>query len=179
MKLCAIQIPYGKTAADADNSVDFLVKSLNGCDSSMDLILTPEYSNAPATFPPGTMKEYVRKSTSRLIEAAKNAAVRCDAIVAVNYLCEVEKDVFRNTTRVFDRKGNVAGDFYKQHLPVSEITGVEPDISYTAKFRSPEIITVDGIRLGFLICGGNMDTMVNHYTVANKRRQNDAYTPGS
>lgn len=160
MKLCAIQIPYGKTAADADNSVDFLIKSLNECDSSMDLILTPEYSNAPATFPAGTMKEYVRKSTSRLIEAAKNAAVCCDAIVAVNYLCEVEKDVFRNTTRVFDRKGNVAGDFYKQHLPVSEITGVEPDISYTAKFRSPEIITVDGIRLGFLIC---YDTYFTEY----------------
>ena len=152
MKLCAIQIPYGKTAADADNSIDFLIKSLNECDSSMDLILTPEYSNAPATFAPKTMKDYVKTSTPRLIDAAKNAAVRCNAIVAVNYLCEVEKDVFRNTTRVFDRKGNIAGDFYKQHLPVSEITGVEPDISYTQNFRSPEIITVDGIRLGFLIC---------------------------
>ena len=33
-------------------------------------------------------------------------------------------------------------------------------------------------RLGFLVCGGNMDSMVNHYYVSKKRRQSDAYTPG-
>ncbi len=33
-------------------------------------------------------------------------------------------------------------------------------------------------RLAFLVCGGNMDTMVNHYTVAKKRRSMDFYSPG-
>lgn len=33
-------------------------------------------------------------------------------------------------------------------------------------------------RLAFLVSAGNMDSMVNHYTVAKKRRHNDAYTPG-
>lgn len=33
-------------------------------------------------------------------------------------------------------------------------------------------------RLGFLVSSGNMDSMVNHYTVAKKRRKTDAYTPG-
>ena len=33
-------------------------------------------------------------------------------------------------------------------------------------------------RLGFLVSAGNMDSMVNHYTVSRKRRQKDAYTPG-
>lgn len=33
-------------------------------------------------------------------------------------------------------------------------------------------------RLGFLVCGGNMDSMVNHYSVSKKRRQKDAYSPG-
>jgi len=33
-------------------------------------------------------------------------------------------------------------------------------------------------RLGFLVTSGNIDSMVNHYTVAKKRRKNDAYTPG-
>lgn len=33
-------------------------------------------------------------------------------------------------------------------------------------------------RLGFLISGGNMDSMVNHYYVSKKKRQTDAYTPG-
>ena len=33
-------------------------------------------------------------------------------------------------------------------------------------------------RLGFLVSAGNMDSMVNHYTVSKKRRSTDAYTPG-
>jgi len=33
-------------------------------------------------------------------------------------------------------------------------------------------------KLGFLVTSGNIDSMVNHYTVNKKRRKNDAYTPG-
>ena len=33
-------------------------------------------------------------------------------------------------------------------------------------------------KLGFLVSSGNMDSMVNHYTVAKKKRSFDAYTPG-
>ncbi|MCL2170479.1 MAG: YgiQ family radical SAM protein [Defluviitaleaceae bacterium] len=34
-------------------------------------------------------------------------------------------------------------------------------------------------RLGFLVTGGNIDSMVNHYTVALHKRKSDAYSPGS
>lgn len=33
-------------------------------------------------------------------------------------------------------------------------------------------------RLGFLVSAGNMDSMVNHYSVSKKRRKADQYTPG-
>ncbi len=33
-------------------------------------------------------------------------------------------------------------------------------------------------RLGFLVSSGNMDSMVNHYSVSKKRRSTDAFTPG-
>ncbi|RIH65387.1 YgiQ family radical SAM protein [Mariniphaga sediminis] len=33
-------------------------------------------------------------------------------------------------------------------------------------------------RLFFAVTGGNMDSMVNHYTANKRRRSNDAYTPG-
>lgn len=33
-------------------------------------------------------------------------------------------------------------------------------------------------RLGFLVMAGNMDSMVNHYSVSKKRRSTDAFTPG-
>ncbi len=33
-------------------------------------------------------------------------------------------------------------------------------------------------RLGFLVSAGNMDSMVNHFSVGKKRRQTDSYAPG-
>lgn len=33
-------------------------------------------------------------------------------------------------------------------------------------------------RLGFLVSAGNMDSMVNHYSVSKKRRSTDSYSPG-
>ena len=33
-------------------------------------------------------------------------------------------------------------------------------------------------RLGFLVSAGNMDSMVNHYSVSKRRREVDAFTPG-
>jgi radical SAM superfamily enzyme YgiQ (UPF0313 family) len=33
-------------------------------------------------------------------------------------------------------------------------------------------------KLGFLVTSGVIDSMVNHYTVAKKRRHDDAYAPG-
>ncbi|MCI6757115.1 MAG: YgiQ family radical SAM protein [Lachnospiraceae bacterium] len=45
-------------------------------------------------------------------------------------------------------------------------------------WRTPESIDVFGEpRLGFLVSSGNMDSMVNHYTVAGKHRHEDAYSP--
>lgn len=49
----------------------------------------------------------------------------------------------------------------------------------TAGLEKKESIAVFGEpRLGFLVSAGNMDSMVNHYTVAQKHRKQDAYSPG-
>lgn len=46
-------------------------------------------------------------------------------------------------------------------------------------WKDDESIAVLGKpRLGFLISGGNMDSMVNHYFVSGKHRPTDAYSPG-
>ena len=46
-------------------------------------------------------------------------------------------------------------------------------------WKDPESIAIFGEpRLGFLVTAGNMDSMVNHYTAAKKRRSTDAYSPG-
>ncbi len=46
-------------------------------------------------------------------------------------------------------------------------------------WKDPASIRIFGEpRLGFLVSSGNMDSMVNHYSVSKKRRKTDAYTPG-
>ncbi len=62
---------------------------------------------------------------------------------------------------------------------VLEANGYRVGIIAQPDWRDPASVTVLGEpRLGFLVSGGNMDSMVNHYTVAKRRRQTDAYSPG-
>ncbi len=81
----------------------------------------------------------------------------------------------------------VIGDAYVDHPSfgpaiisrVLESHGYKVGIISQPDWRKKESITILGEpRLGFLVSGGNMDTMVNHYTVAKKKRKIDAYTPG-
>lgn len=81
----------------------------------------------------------------------------------------------------------VIGDAYVDHPSFGHaiISRVLESFGYTVAiisqpdWKDPESIAVFGEpRLGFLVSGGNMDSMVNHYFVSKKRRPTDAYTPG-
>ena len=120
MKLCAIQIPFADNPADAEKSVDMLIAQLQQCDESCDIILTPEYSNAPGIIPAALLKSFAPTQSEKLLPAVIETARRCKAVTAVNFLAEVSPGEFRNITRIFDRQGNCAGEFHKQHLPQSE-----------------------------------------------------------
>ena len=81
----------------------------------------------------------------------------------------------------------VIGDAYVDHPSfghaiisrVLEHAGYKVAILSQPDWKDPESINVFGRpRLGFLVSGGNMDSMVNHYSVGRHRRKTDAYTPG-
>ena len=81
----------------------------------------------------------------------------------------------------------VTGDAYVDHPSfghaiisrVLEAHGYRVAILPQPDWKKEEVIQEFGRpRLGFLVSGGNMDSMVNHYSVSKKRRQTDAYTPG-
>lgn len=81
----------------------------------------------------------------------------------------------------------INGDAYVDHpsFGAAIITRVLEAHGYRIGFiaqpdwKNEESIQVFGRpRLGFLVSAGNMDSMVNHYTVSKKRRGQDAYTPG-
>ena len=81
----------------------------------------------------------------------------------------------------------VCGDAYVDHpsfgaaiiTRMLEANGYRVGIISQPNWKNPQSITVFGRpRLGFLVSAGNMDSLVNHYTVARKRRHSDAYSPG-
>lgn len=81
----------------------------------------------------------------------------------------------------------IIGDAYVDHPSfghaiisrVLESFGYSVGIISQPDWKNPESITALGEpRLGFLVSGGNMDSMVNHYYVSKKPRTTDAYTPG-
>ena len=81
----------------------------------------------------------------------------------------------------------VIGDAYVDHPTfghaiisrVLEDAGYKVGIISQPDWKNPASIRVLGQpRLGFLVMGGNMDSMVNHYSVSKKRRKADAFTPG-
>ena len=81
----------------------------------------------------------------------------------------------------------IIGDAYVDHPTfghaiisrVLESRGYRVGIIPQPDWKDPESIRVLGTpRLGFLVMGGNMDSMVNHYTVSKRRRSYDYFSPG-
>ena len=81
----------------------------------------------------------------------------------------------------------VIGDAYVDHPSfghaiisrILENHGYSVVIISQPDWCNPKSIDIFGRpRLGFLVSGGNMDSMVNHYSVTRHRRKTDSFTPG-
>ena len=81
----------------------------------------------------------------------------------------------------------ICGDAYVDHpsFGMAIITRLLEHYGYSVgiipqpDWKDPRSISVFGEpRLAFLVSSGNMDSMVNHYTVSKKHRKEDAYSPG-
>lgn len=81
----------------------------------------------------------------------------------------------------------ITGDAYVDHPSfgtaiisrVLSAHGYRVGIIAQPDWRDEQSIQIFGEpRLAFLVSAGNMDSMVNHYTVSKKRRSTDAYSPG-
>ncbi len=81
----------------------------------------------------------------------------------------------------------ICGDAYVDHpsfgmaiiTRLLESHGYRVGVIAQPDWRDPESVAALGEpRLAFLVSAGNMDSMVNHYSVSKHRRKVDAYTPG-
>ncbi len=106
--------------------------------------------------------------------------------MAQGYLPICKKDMEEAGISQFDFV-YVCGDAYVDHpsfgmaiiARLLEAHGFSVGLICQPNWRDNSSIQIYGEpRLGFLVSSGNMDSMVNHYTVAKKRRHQDAYSPG-
>lgn len=138
-----VQPPYFMGERPDEKIAQFLMKELEQTEKDS-LIVLPEYSNAGGLSDAASEKAAMPRA-KMMREKAAAIAKEKSAYVAVNVL-EERDETIKNSTYLFDKKGNVAFVYDKIHLPPSEVDlGVE---------RGSGACTcdLDGIRFGFLTC---------------------------
>lgn len=152
MKVCIIQplysVDYEKTDEYFRNELEFLER----CDNSMDIIVMPESCDIPCLAKTKEKAEAsVENFNGELLKKASETAKRCKAMVFVN--ARFKNDIgYRNTTYAFNRDGEIAGKYFKEHLVPSEVSVMKLDSDYSFEFSEPTVIEIEGIRFGFLTC---------------------------
>jgi predicted amidohydrolase len=157
MKVCTVQPYYSFNEKDTQFCFDEMIKLIDECDDSLDIIVLPEYCDIPAA---QDSKESFHKSIEEkngiIMQKAIDTAKRCNAIVFVNAAYRSENG-WINTTHAIDRQGNIVGKYFKAHPAPSEVKteaegGNELAVAYSYDFFEPYVIEIEGIRFGFMTC---------------------------
>ena len=147
LKITVVQPPY--FAGEYPDAViaDFLMERLDEVDKGS-LILLPEYSNAGGISDPEAIIAALPRAKKMLSVAADVARLKA-AYVAINVL-EKRDGKIKNSTYLFDKQGNVAFIYDKQHLPPAEVKlGIEAG---NGSGKCSCVCDIDGIRFAFLTC---------------------------
>lgn len=157
MKICTLQPRYSFDEKDLNSCFEGMLALLRECDSSLDIIVLPEYSDVLADVQ-GKDGFYsaVEANNEKLLKAAKETARRCQAIVFVNAGYKTKEGI-RNTTYAIDRQGCVVGRYFKAHPAPSEVKrdidgGHELDVGYSYELNEPYIVEIEKIKFAFLTC---------------------------
>ena len=152
MKVCVIQPGYGVELQDADKFFAQELALLESLDDTVDIAVMPEACDIPAWAK--TREDFLAtypKYQQKILEKAQETAKRCHCMLFINAVSE-QPTGLRNTTYAFDREGNLAGQYHKQHLTPGEVSVRKLDSDYTFEPSAPTVITMEGIRFGFLTC---------------------------
>lgn len=152
MKVCIIQPLYSADWNDSDKLFKWELEAMDQCDESLDLIVLPESTDVPAYAK--TYEQYnesYNRYNKAILEKAAETARRCNSVLFINAIFDSGVG-FRNTTYAFDRMGNIAGRYFKQHPTNGEVFNRRQDCEYSYEFSEPDYVDIDGIRYCFLTC---------------------------
>ena len=143
MKITVVQPPYFIGDNPDEKISDFLIKELQKVEKDA-LIVLPEYSNAGGISDIESERAALPRA-DKMLKMVAAIAKEKSAYVAINVL-EDRSGEIKNSTYLFDKKGNVSFIYDKIHLPPSEIAlGVQYGDGAC-------VCDLDGMRFGFLTC---------------------------
>ena len=151
MKARVIQPLFAMDEAGLDASYEWTLRELRDCDSSLDIVVLPEFSEVPGKTSNEGFLETVHKYGPKLLETCEETARRCSTLVfcgAIDTSCEKP----RNAVFVYGRDGSLLGKYYKEHLTAGEWQKYGLDKSYTEQWNEPYVLDIEGVRYMFLIC---------------------------
>ena len=149
MKVCVIQPHYSFDERDVGRCFEDLILLLDKCDESMDLIVLPEYSDAPADVKgKAGFYDAVKEYNPILMKKARETAKRCNSMVFFN----ASSEGLKNTTFAVNRQGEIVGKYDKVHPVWSEIAERGRDGRYSFEFAEPYIVEIEGYKFAFLTC---------------------------
>ena len=157
MRIGIIQPWYSMDSADADRCFADMLRLIDRCDESLDLIVLPEYCDIPAAMPDAeAFRASIERRRPVIARKAAETARRCHALVFANYAEQTDRG-YSNATHCFDREGREIGVYLKAHPAPSEAKtpaegGNGMDCDYSYSYRPPYILEAEGLRFGFMTC---------------------------
>ena len=143
MKITVVQPSYFIGDNPDEKIADFLMNELQKVEKDS-LIVLPEYSNAGGISDIESEKAALPRA-NKILKKAATIAKEKSAYIAINVLEDRNKEI-KNSTYLFDKKGNVRFVYDKINLPPSEI-------ALGVKYGDGACVCdLDGIRFGFLTC---------------------------
>lgn len=150
MKARVIQQYFAQDREGLDKSFEWTLNELRKCDQSLDIIVLPEFSEVPGKTK--SNQDFLQTAKTYgpvLLQTCAETARRCNSLVFAGVVDTTIENP-RNAIFIFDRKGEIIGKYYKEHLTRGEWSKL--DKSYTEEWTKPYILDIEGVRYAFLTC---------------------------
>ncbi|MCX8082303.1 MAG: carbon-nitrogen hydrolase family protein [bacterium] len=112
-----------------------------------DLIVLPEVCDWPSNLPQEKIMEYYKERGTQILDYFREIARNNNCYITYPAVMEDENGIWRNSTRIIDRDGNIAGIYHKNHLVIEENT-----VYGLAYGTEAPLIQCDFGNIGCVIC---------------------------